>query len=305
MKGIILAGGTGSRLYPATIAISKQLLPVFDKPMIYYPLSVLMLAGIRDILIISSEEELPRFKKLFYDGSFLGLNINYMAQKNPEGLAQAFIIGEDFIGTDSVAMILGDNIFYGHNFSSLLSECTSLQEGGIVFGYRVNDPQHYGVVEFGSDMRVIGLEEKPLHPKSHYVVPGLYFYDNEAVSLAKSLKPSKRGELEITDLSLLYLKKGNLRVKILDQGYAWLDMGTHDALQKAAIFVQTIQERQGIKIACLEEIAYQLGYIDREALLSLASRYSNDYGKYLRAYALIGKESPSKKLKDLMSFNRT
>lgn len=283
MKGIILSGGYGTRLYPATKAVCKQLLPVFDKPMIYYPLSVLMLANIREILIISTPEDLPRFELLFGSGKELGLNIEYRVQKKPEGLAQAFIIGEDFIGDDSVCLILGDNIFYGNDFSKILLECTSLSEGAIIFGYHVNDPQRYGIVEFDDNFAVKSIEEKPLKPKSNYAVSGLYFYDNKVIDFAKSLKPSKRNELEITDLNRIYLEREMLTVKLLGRGYAWLDTGTFDALQKASVFVQTIQERQGIKIACIEEIAYRKGFINLKELMVLSNRYSNEYGSYLRS----------------------
>ncbi len=296
MKGIILAGGHGTRLYPATLALCKQLLPVFDKPMIYYPLSVLMLAGIREILIISTPQDLPRFQMLFGDGSHLGLKLQYKVQEESRGLAEAFIVGKEFIGTDSVALILGDNIFYGHDFSHLLQECVQLKEGALIFGYQVSDPERYGVVEFDEEGGVISIEEKPKQPKSHYVVPGLYFYDNNVVQMASSLKPSKRGEIEITDLNLAYLKKQQLKVKLFGRGFAWLDTGTFDALQQASVFVQTVQERQAIKIACPEEIAFRMGFIDKYALLKLSQKYNNEYGKYLsqvledsQTFALVGK----------------
>lgn len=285
MKGIILSGGFGTRLYPATLAVCKQLLPIFDKPMIYYPLSVLMLSGIKDILIISTPLDIGRFESLFGNGSDFGLNISYKVQEKPEGLAQAFILGEKFIGKDSVSLILGDNIFYGHDLTLLLEESVHLKKGATVFGYHVNDPGRYGVVEFDDKFNAISLEEKPLKPKSNYAVSGLYFYDNSVIEIAKKLKPSKRGELEITDVNKIYLERKELTVKLLGRGFAWLDTGTFDALQKASIFVQTIQERQGIKIACIEEIAYKKGFIDKSKLLVLAKRYNNEYGDYLKACA--------------------
>lgn len=282
MKGIILAGGSGTRLYPATIALCKQLLPIYDKPMIYYPLSVLMQAGIREILIISTPQDTPRFEKLFGDGSALGLHFQYATQPTPAGLAQAFLIGAPFIQNDPVALILGDNIFYGHDLSSLLQEGTSLTSGGLIFGYQVKDPNRYGVVHFDSHFRALGIEEKPTHPKSPYAVPGLYFYGPDVVDLARTLKPSPRNELEITDLNRLYLEQNRLTVRLLGRGYAWLDTGTFDAFHKASSFVQAIQERQGIKIACIEELAYRKGYIDATQLSRLASRYANnEYGEYL------------------------
>ena len=282
MKGIILAGGSGSRLFPITRGVSKQLLPVYDKPMIYHPLSVLMQAGIKDILVISTPEDLPIFKRILGDGSQLGIAFTFKEQPRPEGLAQAFIIGEEFIGSDPVTLILGDNIFYGPGLSSILRRAVQLEEGGLIFGYLVKDPQRYGVVDFDADGKVIGIEEKPARPKSNYAVPGLYFYDNSVVDIAKSLKPSKRGELEITDVNMAYLGRGNLRVELLGRGYAWLDTGTHEALQQAASYVQAIQERQGVKIACVEELAYRLGYISRDRLESLAhDMMQNDYGRYL------------------------
>lgn len=282
MKGIILAGGSGSRLFPITRVVSKQLLPVYDKPMIYYPLSVLMLAGIREILIISTPEDLPLFKKLFGDGSQLGLSFSYAEQPRPEGLAQAFLIGKQFIGDDPVCLILGDNIFYGHNLSDILKRAVKLKKGGLIFGYLVRDPERYGVVEFDQTGKVICIEEKPKNPKSNYAVPGLYIYDNDVVNIAANLKPSARGELEITDVNLEYLHRGDLKVELLGRGFAWLDTGTHEALQQAAGYVQAIQERQGLKISCIEEISYRLGYITREEVRSLASgMMKNGYGQYL------------------------
>ena len=282
MKGIILAGGSGTRLYPATKSISKQIIPVYDKPMIYYPLSVLMLSGIREILIISTPQDLPLYKRLLEDGSDLGLQLSYAEQPSPDGLAQAFIIGEQFIGQDSVALVLGDNIFYGYEFSKVLSEAAQLKDGAVVFGYFVNDPERYGVAEFGTDGKVISLEEKPAHPKSNYAVTGLYFYSNDVVAKAKSLKPSARGELEITDLNKLFLQENRLSMKLLGRGMAWLDTGTHDSLLQASNFISTIENRQGLKVACLEEIAFNKGYINKEQLLKLAEPLKkNEYGKYL------------------------
>jgi len=282
MKGIILAGGSGSRLYPITRGVSKQLLPVYDKPMIYYPLSVLMLAGIREILVISTPEDLPAFKRILKDGSQFGLALSYKQQPRPEGLAQAFIIGEKFIGSETVCLILGDNIFYGPNLTKILARAVQLDKGGLILGYMVKDPERYGVVDFDPSGQVIGIEEKPQKPKSNYAVPGLYFYDNAVIEIAKSLKPSQRGELEITDVNMNYLRRGDLRVELLGRGYAWLDTGTHEALQQAASYVQAIQERQGLKIACVEEIAYRQGYITKDQLQNLATDLTqNDYGQYL------------------------
>lgn len=282
MKGIILAGGSGTRLYPATKAISKQLLPVYDKPMIYYPLSVLMLANIREILIISTPSDTQLFKNLLGDGKQFGLSLEYKVQPSPDGLAQAFLIGEEFIGNDSCALILGDNIFYGYNFSTLLEESTRLKTGATVFGYYVSDPERYGVVEFSDKGQVISLEEKPKEPKSNYAVTGLYFYDNTVVEKAKKVQPSSRGELEITDLNKLYLGEGSLNVKLLGRGMAWLDTGTHQSLLSASNFVESIEERQGLKIACLEEIAFRKGYISKEQVEELAKPLAkNGYGQYL------------------------
>jgi glucose-1-phosphate thymidylyltransferase len=282
MKGIILAGGSGTRLYPITRVVSKQLLPIYDKPMIYYPLSVLMLAGIRDILIISTPTDLPRFQEMLGDGKNLGVTFRYKVQPKPEGLAQAFMLGKEFIGADSVCLVLGDNIFYGQGLATVLQRCARLTEGGVVFGYKVRDPKRYGVVEFDADKNVISIEEKPEHPKSKFAVTGLYFYDNDVVSVAEGLQPSPRGELEITDLNNVYLKRGKLKVEFLGRGYAWLDTGTHESLLHASSFVQAIQERQGVLVACIEEIAYRMGYIDAGQVEHLAKdMLKNDYGQYL------------------------
>ena len=284
MKGIILAGGSGTRLYPLTKSISKQIMPIYDKPMIYYPLSVLMLANIKEVLIISTERDLPVFKELLKDGSELGLKLEYKVQEKPNGLAEAFIIGEEFIGEDNVALILGDNIFYGSGFRGLVEEAAKLEKGAIVFGYPVKDPRAYGVVEFDETGKAISLEEKPANPKSNYAIPGLYFYDNTVVEKAKNVKPSARGEIEITTVNEMYLSEGKLNVKNLGRGVAWLDTGTHDALLEAANFVQTVQKRQGFYIACIEEIAYAKGWINKEQLLKLAEpMMKTEYGKYLEA----------------------
>ncbi len=293
MKGIILAGGSGTRLYPLTQVMSKQLLPIYDKPMIYYPLSVLMLAGIKDILIISTPGDIGRFENLLGDGSQLGLSLAYAVQPSPDGLAQAFIIGEDFIGDDRVAMILGDNIFYGQGFTPLLHRVAARDEGATVFAYRVKDPTRFGIVEFDANQQAISLEEKPLQPKSNFAVTGLYFYDRQVVKLAKSLKPSARGELEITDLNRKYLEQNRLRVELLGRGFAWLDTGTFDALQQAAQFVETLQNRQGFKVACPEEIAYYMHWISRQQLIELASALrNNEYGRYLLDIAASDYKNP-------------
>ncbi len=282
MKGIVLAGGAGTRLYPITRSISKQIIPVYDKPMIYYPLSVLMLAGIREILIISTPVDIHLYEDLFGNGSQLGLEISYKVQPSPDGLSQAFILGEEFIGDDNVCMILGDNIFYGYNFSSILEDAASLEDGAIVFGYYVNDPERYGVVEFDNGGKVVSIEEKPLQPRSNYAITGLYFYTNDVVKKAKSLKPSARGELEITDLNRMYLEEDRLNVKLLGRGFAWLDTGTFDSLLQASNYIATIEQRQGLKISCIEEIAYKMGFITRDQLLQLAEPLrKNQYGQYL------------------------
>lgn len=282
MKGIILAGGSGTRLYPITKGISKQLIPIYDKPMIYYPLSTLMLAGITDILVISTPEYTPLFEQLLGDGSDIGISLTYKVQEKPNGLAEAFILGADFIGNDSVCLILGDNIYYGSGLSKLVQEAAQKTDGATVFGYHVNDPERFGVVDFDSNMKALSIEEKPENPKSNYAVTGLYFYDNTVVEKAKNLKPSNRGELEITDINKLYLDEGKLDVKLMGRGYAWLDTGTHDSMMEAASFIATIQKRQNLKVACLEEIAYRMGYINKEKLVELAQPMKkNDYGQYL------------------------
>jgi len=282
MKGIILAGGAGTRLYPATLACSKQMLSVYDKPMIYYPMSTLMLAGIKDVLIISTPNDIGGFERLFGDGSYLGINISYAVQNEPKGLAEAFIIGEEFIGDDSVCLVLGDNIFYGYGFSERLERSALLKEGGIIFGYHVSNPKDFGVVEFDKDKNVVSIEEKPQNPKSNYAVPGLYFYDNDVVEIAKNVKPSARGEIEITAVNNAYLEKGKLRVETMGRGFAWLDTGNHDSLLEAANFVEAFQKRQGLYVSCIEEIAYKRGFITKEQLLKLAEPLmKTEYGQYL------------------------
>ncbi len=282
VKGIILAGGAGTRLYPITHVVSKQLLPIYDKPMIYYPLSVLMLAGIRDILIISTPEDRPKFEALFGDGSQIGLRISYAFQPRPEGLAQAFVIARDHIADKNTCLILGDNLFFGHSLSELLARAVRMDKGGVVFGYWVRNPERYGVVNFDKDGNVLSIEEKPEKPKSNFAVPGLYFFDNDVVEIALNLKPSARGELEIADVIKTYLERGQLKVELLGRGFAWLDTGTHESFLEASVFIETIQKRQGLKIACIEEIAWRLGYIDRRQLVRLAEPYlKNEYGQYL------------------------
>lgn len=282
MKGIVLAGGSGTRLYPITKVVSKQLLPLYDKPMIYYPISVLMLAGIKEILIISTPRDLPMYKDLLGDGESLGIKFSYAVQDDPNGLAEAFIIGEEFIGDDNVALILGDNVFHGHRFTEILERATKLEEGAVIFGYYTNNPKAFGVVEFDKEWNVISVEEKPENPKSNYIVPGLYFYDNDVIEIAKNVEPSPRGEVEITSINEEYLKRGKLKVELLGRGMAWLDTGTHEGLLEAANFIETIQKRQGLYIACLEEIAYYKGYITKEQLLETAEELKKtDYGEYL------------------------
>ncbi|MBU7554190.1 glucose-1-phosphate thymidylyltransferase RfbA [Pediococcus ethanolidurans] len=282
MKGIILAGGSGTRLYPITEAISKQLVPIYDKPMIYYPLSTMMLAGIHDILLISTPRDTPRFKELLEDGSQFGISISYKVQKKPNGLAEAFVLGADFIGDDSVCLILGDNIYYGSGLSELVQRSAKKSHGATVFGYQVNDPERFGVVEFDKNHHVKSIEEKPKHPASNYAVTGMYFYDNQVVEIARNLKPSPRGELEITDINKEYLKRGQLDVELLGRGYAWLDTGTHESLHEASGFIETVEKRQNLKVACLEEVAYRMGYIDKDQVYKLAqSLKKNDYGQYL------------------------
>ena len=294
MKGIVLAGGSGTRLYPVTKAISKQLLPLYDKPMIYYPISVLMLAGIKEILIISTPRDMPMYRDLLGDGSNLGISFEYAIQEKPNGLAEACIVGEDFIGDDDVALILGDNVFYGHRFSEILKRAMKLEEGAIIFGYYTQNPESFGVVEFDEEWNVLSVEEKPEHPKSNYIIPGLYFYDNDVIEIAKNVEPSARGEKEITSINDEYLKRNKLKVELLGRGMAWLDTGTHDGLLEAANFIETIQKRQGIYVASLEEISYNYGYIDEDSLFELAEPLKKtDYGKYLIKLAEIGEKYKS------------
>ncbi len=283
MKGIILAGGRATRLYPITRGVSKQMLPVYDKPMIYYPFSVLMLAGIRDILIISTSHDVPRFKDLLGDGKEWGMKLSYAVQHRPGGIAESFLVGEEFIGRDNVCLILGDNILYGHNLTEFLHEASTLREEAIIFGYYVKDPQRYGVIEFDKDFKVISIEEKPKKPKSNWAATGLYFYDNDVVKIAKQIKPSARGELEITDVNNEYLRRGKLKVKLLGRGYAWLDTGTYDSLIEASMFIKTLEERQGLKIGCIEEVAYKMGFIHKEQLQKLADEIPTSYGEYIRS----------------------
>jgi glucose-1-phosphate thymidylyltransferase len=286
MKGIILAGGKGTRLYPITHSVNKQLIPIYDKPMVYYPLSVLMLAGIREVLIISTPEELSGFEHLLGDGSRLGMSFAYVAQERPEGLPQAFVLGAEFIGDDNVCLVLGDNIFFGHGFQGLLKRAADFEKGGAVFGYWVRDPERYGVIEFDEERRAVNIEEKPTRPRSSYAVPGLYFFDNDVVGIASGLTPSKRGEYEMADVINKYIKRRSLRVEILGRGFAWLDTGTHESLLEASNFVETIEKRQGLKIACVEEVAYRMGFISRDHLLELAREYNqNSYGAYLKSVA--------------------